>query len=294
VSHEQGPLCGICGAAKLAAIFAEPLAGGRRLYGCGACGAQVLLPLPTAEELRGIYGPEYYRAWGMAERETREAAEMKRRTFGWRMDELERFVSGGRILDVGTASGFLLEVARERGFEPFGVELSEYAAGIAKGKFGEERIWNGTLETAPFERGSFAAVTMCDLLEHVTDPVATLAAAGGFLRPGGVILVMTPNTGSISRRVMGRRWAHYKAEHLFYINRGAMEHLARKTGMELAWFGAARKCLTLRYVHTQLQTYRHAILTPLVGGLYALGFFARDWHIPVVIGEFTAILRKPD
>ena len=197
------------------------------------------------------------------------------------------------ILDVGTASGFFLEVARERGFDPFGVELSTYAANLAKTKFGDQRIWNGTLETAPFEKESFHAVTMCDLLEHVTDPLATLALAAAFLRPGGVILIMTPDTGSLTNRLMGHRWTHYKAEHLFYFNKDAMKQLAAKTGLDLLRFHAARKYLTLRYLHSQFQAYRHRILTPLTSSIHAVAFFARDWYIPLTIGEFVAVLRKP-
>jgi len=287
------PSCLICGASNLAPVFPDPLVAGRTLYVCDVCHTQMLLPLPSADELRAIYGSAYYKSWGMAQGETPEVANMKKRTFALRLKDLRRIVSPGPILDVGTASGFLLEVAREQGFEPFGVELSAYAADLAKAKFGEQRIWNGTLETAPFARNSFHAVTMCDLLEHVTDPLATLSLAAAFLRPGGAILVMTPNTGSLTNRLMRRRWTHYKAEHLFYFNREAIKQLAAKTGLELVRFRPAKKYLTLRYLHTQFQAYRHPILTPLTSVLHTLAFFARDWYIPLVIGEFVAVLRKP-
>ncbi|MBW5381276.1 class I SAM-dependent methyltransferase, partial [Brachyspira hampsonii] len=75
---------------------------------------------------------------------------------------------------IGTASGFLLEEAKLLGFEPYGVELSEYSSSIAKKKFGDDRIHNGTLETSSFQENFFDVITMTDLLEHIQNPIEIL------------------------------------------------------------------------------------------------------------------------
>jgi hypothetical protein len=103
---------------------------------------------------------------------------------------------------------------------------------------------------------------------------------------------MTPNAGSCFRRVMGAKWSHYKVEHLSYFSRQSMEKAARLANLEVIDFRRARKTLTLRYVRTQMKTYPHWLLTPLVSAAYYVGFFARDWSIPISVGEFVAILRK--
>jgi len=284
--------CEICGGS-----LGEPRPAGRlgpfALARCGACGWEALTPIPSWGEIRSLYDAHYYRAWGMAEGEDPAIATMKRATFALRMDELAPYVQGGRLLDVGTASGFLLEVARARGFDPYGIELSPYAGALAAAKFGADRVHIGTLETAPFEPASFDVVTLCDFLEHVVEPVATLAGVAALLRPGGILLIMTPDTGSLSRRLMGRRWTHYKVEHLSYFDRRSIAAAGARTGFVMERFVPCRKMLRLRYLRTQLRTYPHRVLTPLADLLGGMLPFLLDLDVRLTIGEFVAIFRKP-
>jgi len=66
------------------------------------------------------------------------------------MHLIKQYRSTGKVLDIGCATGYFLEVAEEEGFEPFGVEYSAYAAEIAQNKFGVNNIFNGTLEQCNF------------------------------------------------------------------------------------------------------------------------------------------------
>src|SRR6185312_12738538 len=119
-----------CGDGDFAILYRRAV-GERGIERCGACGLQRLSPRPTVEEITALYGAEYFKAWGMEGGENQQVALMKKRTFRRRIGELRRFVNEGALLDVGAASGFLLEVARDAGFEPWGVELSTYAADLA-------------------------------------------------------------------------------------------------------------------------------------------------------------------
>ena len=229
----------------------------------------------------------------MADGETAEVADMKKATFRLRLHEIARHASPGRVLDVGTASGFFLEVAQHLGWDPFGVELSDYSARLAQRKFGADRIWHGTLETAPFSPGSFDAIAMSDLLEHVLDPVATLQLAQSLLRPGGVLMVTTPDTASLTRRLMGTRWTHYKLEHLTYWNPALLRRAAAQAGLEVLTIHPAWKVMTVRYLCTQFAVYPHPILTPIARSISALAGGLRDAHFRIAMGEMVAILRRP-
>jgi ubiquinone/menaquinone biosynthesis C-methylase UbiE len=206
---------------------------------------------------------------------------------------LKAHVRTGRILDVGTATGFFLEVAQAAGFEPYGVEISEYSGAIAAKKFGAGRIHIGTLETAPFPAGSFDAIAMTDLIEHVTTPVDTLRLAHRFLKPGGVVILTTPNSHSLSRKLMGRSWTHYKMEHLFYMNPRAIQVIAQKAGFRLVLCRSAEKTMSIGYLHSQLLEYRHWALTPAIRLVAALfrPFVAHPIHLKM--GEIVVILEKP-
>ena len=61
----------------------------------------------------------------------------------------------------------------------------------------------------------FDIITMIDFIEHVRAPMSILVKASRLLRPGGQLVILTPNADSLSRRLMGLRWLHYKVEHLY-------------------------------------------------------------------------------
>lgn len=101
--------------------------------------------------MQELYSKDYYKAW-WADNKNVEAAirRMKRATFAKSLEKVKSFVSQGKVLDLGCATGFSLEEADERGFETYRIEISEFAALAAKRKFGENNIFHGTLESAPF------------------------------------------------------------------------------------------------------------------------------------------------
>lgn len=145
--------------------------------------------------------------------------------------ELDRLSAGGTLLDVGSATGDFLVAARERGWQTCGVELSAHAAALAKGRGLEIRV--GTLQDAQLASASFEAVTMLDVIEHLADPLTELREVHRVLRPGGILVVETPNWGSIYRHLLGRRWAALQPRlHLLYLDRGTATDLLTRAGFE--------------------------------------------------------------
>src|SRR5579862_1705061 len=140
---------------------------------CPTCAIEWQWPRPLPHALAELYTREYYDAWGLRDDEAVVRA-MKLGTFDRLLARVEQYSRPGALLDVGCATGFLLEAAQRRGWEPYGAELSEYGSDVAKQRFGAGRIMNCGIEEAPFAQGFFAAVTMTDLIEHVTDPLQTL------------------------------------------------------------------------------------------------------------------------
>ena len=149
----------------------------------------------------------------------------------------------GSLLDVGCATGSFLSVARERGWECRGVEVSAFAAARAR-QTGCE-VFCGKLEDAPFDDGTFDVITMWDLLEHLPVPLQGLKDARRLLRPSGVLLVNTPNENSLLRRIarllyrgsgghitvpIDRLYHHY---HLYYFAADTIGLLFQRAGFEL-------------------------------------------------------------
>lgn len=105
-----------------------------------------------------------------------------------------------RILEVGTASGYLGRILRERGHSVVGVELDPDAARRAQPFYEQMHIAN--LETFEFPwRGEFDWVLFADVLEHLRDPAQALARAIPCLRPSGKTLISIPNFANLAIRV---------------------------------------------------------------------------------------------
>jgi SAM-dependent methyltransferase len=141
----------------------------------------------------------------------------------------------------------------------------------------------------------FDVIAMSDLIEHVQDPVATLAQAHRLLKPDGLVAIVTPDTGALSRRLLGRRWTHYKLEHLFYFDQASMQRAAARAGFQVRLAKPAVKALTIKYVRDQLHTYRHPVLTPLASVAAALLKPVLERSVRMTIGERLYLLEKrPD
>jgi SAM-dependent methyltransferase len=249
--------------------------------------------MPTDEELTNIYSREYYKAWGVEESEAHAATrDMKMATFNRNLDIIQRSVAGGAVLDLGCATGFFLEAARERGFVPYGVEFSPFAAEVAREKFGAQNIFEGTVENSPFPPHSFDVITMSDFIEHVRDPVAVLRKARELLKPGGVILITTPDYHTFSRILMGEKWTHYKEEHLYYFDPISLRYAAQKAGLSIMRYARAQKALNLLYAYSQFNTYQHWLFTPLAKILCAItpsAIMKKNFYVSM--GELSATLQ---
>jgi SAM-dependent methyltransferase len=216
---------------------------------------EFLGPQPDEVALAAVYGSHYYEAWGVSSNEPMVRM-LKVATFRQRLAAiLPLLPSRARVLDVGCATGYFLEAAREEGLEPYGVEISEFGAEESRARIGAGRVFQGELEYAHFDGmpdQGFDAVFMSDLIEHVRDPRSTLNAARRQLKERGLLVVTTPWTASLSRRFAGRRWLHYKPEHLYYFGPKNLSMLLGQCGFSVESTHVAMKCLTLGYAATQL------------------------------------------
>ena len=194
------------------------------------CGLEWQNPFPSQARLHELYAGDYFARWGGRDAATYERVRViKHASHGAFLREIVRLRRGGRLLDVGCATGFLLEVAQQAGFEPFGLDPNPDAVRIAKQRFGE-RVQQGELDAAVFPGIRFDVVTLIDVLEHVPDPAALLAIVYERLAPGGVLAAVLPNAASLTRRLLGPRWPHYAPEHLFFWTPAALERQLAAAG----------------------------------------------------------------
>ena len=133
------------------------------------------------------------------------------------MGEHLRMSSGRapRYLDVGCSTGFVVEAAQANGWRATGIDLNPSAI-----EFGRSRgldLRTVALEDAGLVAGTFDAVSLFDVLEHLLDPGRTLRACVDLLAPDGILFLYVPNFDSASRLLMGAN-AHFiwPTHHLNY------------------------------------------------------------------------------
>jgi 2-polyprenyl-3-methyl-5-hydroxy-6-metoxy-1,4-benzoquinol methylase len=139
-----------------------------------------------------------------------------------------------RFLDVGCSTGFVVEAARDAGWEAVGIDLNPSAVDFGRARGLDLRTV--ALEEAAFEPGTFDAVSLFDVLEHLLDPVRTLRACTRLLKPGGIVFLYVPNYDSASRLLMGKD-AHFiwPTHHLNYYTPATIGDLMGREGLETVY-----------------------------------------------------------
>ncbi len=139
----------------------------------------------------------------------------------------------GRLMDVGCGDGRFLAAMREEGWQVLGVEPDPEAAHRAREQYHIE-VGAGTLGDAAFPGNSVDAITMHHVIEHVPDPVALFRECGRILRPGGSLVVITPNVESLGHRRFGENWRGLEPpRHIFLFSRGTLGACAQISGLEI-------------------------------------------------------------
>lgn len=173
------------------------------------------------------------------------------------LEKLHKFVKGGKLIDVGCASGAFLRSAAEAGWNVTGVEPSKVLADLARETLGGRgEIHCATLQEAHVPPSYFDALTLWDVLEHVTDPLAFLTSCAELLKPGGYLFANLPDIGSLQAQLMGDRWPLLLAEHLNYFDQNTLKLCAEQAGLHWVAFTRRPATFTLGYVLYRLSQHR--------------------------------------
>lgn len=155
----------------------------------------------------------------------------------------------GKLLDVGCALGFFVELSQRQGYDAYGIDPSDYAIQKAKRLVGASRVQKCILSNVSKRPKTYDIVTMLDVFEHLSDPGADLETVHTILKDDGIVLIATGDTDSVLAKILGRRWTFYNPpQHIHYFNRINLTALLQKKGFDpLAWTRIG-KWLSLRYV----------------------------------------------
>lgn len=201
--------------------------------------------------------------WGKEDpRWSRETYEMKKQTFRYLLKSLKKILpKNGKALDVGTGTGAFLEIAREFKLQVMGLEPDKKFAKEAKNRL---NIVSSTLDKADLKSKYFDFISFFDVLEHLPNPSEALKKTFQLLKPDGLVLISTPSLGSLSFKLMGPSWFHFKKEHLFYFSPKSLKRLLETNGFKIIEEKPLLKVLNLDYVRGHLEAFPRPAITPSV------------------------------
>ncbi len=245
--------CPVCGEEKAGYLWTKE---GSRYVRCVECSLVYENPRLTEQELIEFYSQKSYFVQEGASVSTSGYRDYYAQcTEGLREDyfglvERHARTNPGAYCDVGCGPGGLLKIAQTRGWNAVGVEISSWA--VREGRNNGLTIIEGSLLNANLPSDHFDAVTMFDVLEHLTHPREYLNEIHRVLKPGGILIVETPNVdGFFTKRVYRENADLVKPRsHICLYSRKSAARLVSRVrfrSVKVATFPYCRK-ITLGYL----------------------------------------------
>lgn len=139
----------------------------------------------------------------------------------------------GTLLDVGCGGGRFLKRMQKRGWEVEGSDFDEQATKKVTARYGI-KTHVGDLAQCALTSNSFDVITMSQTIEHLYTPEATLRECLRILKPGGLLVMTTPNVRSIAASEFGAHWRGWEApRHLHLFSVDSLRQLTQRVGFEI-------------------------------------------------------------
>jgi 2-polyprenyl-3-methyl-5-hydroxy-6-metoxy-1,4-benzoquinol methylase len=171
---------------------------------CERCGLVSLANVPA--DVSRYYAAEYY-TLPQGDADIERGVEHDR----YKIDLVRRYVSKGRVLEIGSSWGAFCLLAKRAGFEVEAIEMDPVCCNFLAARIGVRAISSSDEATALGQAAVPDVIALWHVIEHLRDPWTLLACAAERLAPGGVIVIATPNPAAMQFRALGRFWTHVDA-----------------------------------------------------------------------------------
>ncbi|OIR19154.1 putative S-adenosylmethionine-dependent methyltransferase [mine drainage metagenome] len=257
ITSEPRPLCDLCGAKGelVQSGIADPdgnLSGTWGFQRCSnpECGVYWLDPAPPPSELWKAYATYHTHTRKSGHRLAKAMLSLAHRFIRlgllplWFANGLKReadylrFMTlsrepAGHLLDVGCGGGRFLNRMKKRGWQVEGTDFDEQATKKVSARYGI-KTHVGDLAQCTLPADSFDVVTMSQTIEHLYDPLTTLHECLRILKPGGLLVMTTPNALSLGAAEFGAFWRGWEApRHLHLFTVESLQQLTRRTGFDV-------------------------------------------------------------
>lgn len=260
------------------------------LWRCGRCSSEFLDPQPSDSWLAKEYAGYFTMRQG-------SVPASKSRLCQLMISKVGELPPNPEILEIGGGEGFFVkEILAAR--PDARVTLVEPQADTSL--FPAEKVivhkmlieeWLSSTQPLRYD-----VIIAMDLIEHLRNPTAVIKQISeDRLKPGGRIVISTPDAGSLFRRTLGSYWPHYKVEHLTYPSTGALMELASHAKLEIIEMQSLAKPLPIGYLVAVLRNFGPS-LTRWFGRIAEILIpnYLRRFHVRIPSGELLFVGRKSE
>lgn len=183
----------------------------------------------SEDELRELYQKHYFSGHEYADYVADKPA--IQRNFKARLAHVQKHVpAGGRLLEIGSAYGFFLELAKDH-YQICGYEICQDGVKHAREKLGLDVRCEDFLQ-AEIEEASFDAICMYDCIEHLPRPDLFVQKIARLLRPGGKVFITTGDISALVPKIRGKSWRMiHPPTHIHYFSKDSLARLLHRSGL---------------------------------------------------------------
>lgn len=207
------------------------------------------------------------------------------------LSKIQQHKSSGKLLDVGCAMGFFVELALRHGFDAYGFDPSEFASDKAIERL-DGHIKKGTIQTVHYLPKTFDVIVLFDVVEHLSDPTKDIKKLLSLLKDDGIMVFATGNSDSQTARILKRRWTFYSPpQHLHFFTPHTFSTLLKRMNLRIVERFSIGKWLSLRYVLNLARSNGESIIAQW---LHSLSYHLRIGGIPLYLsmGDNMIIIAK--
>lgn len=286
--------CIVCGT-NMYKMFVH---GSFRYLRCPECQHVATLPYPTRQEIEEHYHKGFQEENYGEVMQHQQVYQSAMKALADKIEKKIKFqgksIQGISVLDIGCFTGEFLVEMRNKGARVYGVELQESAAKIAGKKLGDNIVSADILySNLIFSEDQFDIVTLFGVIEHITDPRRLLERVNNFLKPGGLLMIQTPNSHSLLARIFGKLWPPYTSvEHIHLFSHSSIKRLLTNYNYQNIVFSPHVKKLTPSYVYGMLRTFGPRLRSIMTPFYQMLPKFIKNAYLPFYIGEMIVFAEK--
>jgi SAM-dependent methyltransferase len=207
-----------------------------KYYRCPNCATVFIFPVPAD---LGKYYPPSYPAYAtksdLSIRNTDPLANQK-------LEVILKYVSGGRLLEIGPGSGGFLRVARDGGFQVEAVEMDRDCCDFLGNTLGIPTVHSPDIVASLATLPTYDVIVLWHVIEHLPLPGIVLENLSKHLNPAGILVLTAPNPRSLQFRFFGKYWVHLDTpRHLVLIPPSWLTKTANDLNLDTIYFSTRDK-----------------------------------------------------